>query len=156
MTPWFRPDRPERLQALAAQVNRWIGTPFFPNSSTPGPRGGVSCQKLVGSVYREVGYVDVEIPDVPMSHARFALTSLVEEFLARHPQMVRIEPREVGQEQPGDLLGFRLHRTIHHLGLCVAPGLFVHAIEPIGVTRCALADPTWGRRLAAIWRPTEP
>ena len=33
-----------------------MGTPFFPNSNTPGPRGGVSCQKLVEGIYHGCGY----------------------------------------------------------------------------------------------------
>lgn len=154
MKPWF--DQQERLRALAEEAVRWEGTPFFPNSSSPGPRGGVSCQKLVGALYRGAGFCDVGVPDAPMSHARFNAGSLVEEFLARLPQFQRFAVPDVESVLPGDLLGFRLHRSIHHLGVCVWPGVFVHAIEHLGATRSALADWTWGSRLAAIWRPVEP
>ena len=154
MKPWF--STPERLAGLATEALRWQGTPFFPNSSTPGPRGGVSCQKLVAALYRGAGFADVDVPDVPMSHARFSGTSLVEKFLAGRPEFQRFTIADAATVQAGDLLGFRLHRSIHHLGVCVWPGLFVHAIEHLGTTQSALADPTWGHRLAALWRPIEP
>ena len=91
-----------------------------------------------------------------MSHARFNASSLVEEFLAGLPTFQRYAVPGVESVLPGDLLGFRLHRTIHHLGICVRPGVFIHAIEHLGVTYSALADPTWGRRLSGLWRPIEP
>ena len=152
--PWF--STPERLARLAAEALLWQGTPFFPNSSTPGPRGGVSCHKLVAALYRGAGFCDVDVPDVPMSHARFCGTSLVEEFMAGRPEFQRFTIANAATVQPGDLLGFRLHRSVHHLGVCVWPGVFVHAIEHLGTTQSALADPTWGKRLAALWRPIEP
>lgn len=156
MTPWFRADRPERLAALEREAVRWNGTPFFPNSSTPGPRGGVSCQRLVAALYRGAGFCEVDVPDAPMAHARFNAHSLVEEFMAGLPGFQRFAIAEIETVAPGDLLGFRLLRVIHHLGVCVWPGVFVHAIEHLGTTQSALADATWGKRLAAIWRPVEP
>ena len=91
-----------------------------------------------------------------MSHARFNASSLVEEFLAGLPTFQRFAAPAVASVLPGDLLGFRRHRTIHHLGVCVWPGVFVHAIEHLGTTQSAIADPTWGRRLSGLWRPIEP
>ena len=57
--------------------------------------------------------------------------------------------------QVGDLLGFRIGRCIHHLGILIRPGVFVHALERVGVCEGILADATWEGRLAAIWRPME-
>lgn len=158
MTPWFRDDHPERIAALRAEAARWQGTPFFPNSSSPGPRGGVSCQKLVAALYRGAGFCDVEVPDVPMSHARYSRTSLVSEFMANRPEFVAYGldgDFTSGPPKSGDLLGFRIHRTIHHLGVCLWPGVFVHSIEGLGTCRCSLADATWAKRLAILWRPIE-
>lgn len=155
MKPWFRSKHPERLASLRHEASRWIGTPFFPNSCSPGACGGASCQKLVAAMYRGAGFCPVEVPDAPMAHARFNGHSLVEEFMSGRAEFERLPGASVGDASPGDLLGFRLLRTIHHLGVCVEPGVFVHAIEHLGTTRSALADPTWGKRLAAIWRPVE-
>lgn len=156
MRTWIHPDFPDTYAALQAAAERWIGTPFFPNSDCPGPRGGVSCQKLVAAIYREAGFCDVEVPEVPMAHARFSTRSLVVDFLAGLPQFIRMQDTPPLAALPGDLLGFRLLRTIHHLGICVRPGVFIHAIEHIGTTFCPLADPTWARRLEGIWRPVIP
>lgn len=90
-----------------------------------------------------------------MAHARFTHHSLVEEFMANRPEFLRFAVADVQTVQPGDLLGFRLHRTIHHLGVCVWDGVFVHAIEGLGVTDSSLEDASWARRLEALWRPIE-
>ena len=156
MKPYFQDEHPERLVALCAEAVRWAGTPFFPNSSTPGPKGGVSCQKLVAELYRGAGFWDVQAPDVAMSHARFNDNSLAVAFLEGLPNFQRYACADVSTVRPGDLLGFRLHNTTHHLGVCVWPGVFVHAIEHLGTCQSALADPTWGRRLTNLWRPVEP
>src|SRR5439155_9992775 len=66
---WF--NRPDRVSALQREGDRWLGTPFVPNSAERGPRGGVSCQKLVAELYFAVGFVErLPIPDAAMAHAR--------------------------------------------------------------------------------------
>ncbi len=154
MKPWFRSDHPERLLALAAEAVRWQGTPFFPNSSTPGPKGGVSCQKLVAELYRATGLV-LEAPDVAMSHAWFNSSSIAEAFIDQLPQFQRFVVPAEEAVKPGDLLGFRLGRITHHLGVCIWPGVFLHAMEHLGTCQSALADPTWGKRISSLWRPLE-
>lgn len=154
--PFFREDRPERLDALRAEATRWNGTPFFPNSCSPGPKGGVCCHKLAGALYRATGLIAADLPDAPMAHARFNAASLVEEWLEDRREFLRFAVADVPTVQPGDLIGFRLMRTVHHLGVCVWPGVFVHAIEHLGTSQSSLGDPTWGKRLTTIWRPIEP
>lgn len=159
MKPWF--DTEARVALLQAEAQKWIGTPFCPNSSSPGHKGGVSCQKLAGEVYRGAGFViGAEIPDVAMSHARFNRTSLVVAFMSTRREFEAV-PVEKGTSLAmcgaiaGDLLGFTIHKAVHHLGVCVSHGVFVHAIEGCRVHLAALGDPTWGTRLANIWRPIE-
>lgn len=157
-TTWF--DTPERITALEREARRWLGTPFFPNSNTPGPRGGVSCQKLVAEIYRGVGFCDVQVPEVPMAHARFSTRSLMEEFLVRRPEMVRLHAQMLQHSGtpallPGDLLGFRIYRTIHHMGIVLPLAMFVHALDGMGTIISSLLDATWASRLAAVWRPVE-
>jgi cell wall-associated NlpC family hydrolase len=51
------------------------------------------------------------------------------------------------------LLGFKIHHAIHHVGVMIQPGMFVHACEGCGVIYSSTQDATWSKRLARIWRP---
>lgn len=145
MNSWF--SNSDRRGALHSSALSWIGTPFYANSSEKGR--GVSCQKLVAAIYRESGFAEIDVPNVPMSHARFSRgESLVEKFIAKREDFFIVEAPEVG-----DLIGFRLGKTIHHLGICLGTGEFVHALHGAGVTISQFSDPTWMTRLARIWRP---
>jgi cell wall-associated NlpC family hydrolase len=149
--PWF--GVPDRVSALHHEAARWLGTPFVPNSAEPGPRGGVSCQKLVAELYFAVGFAArLPIPDAPMAHWRSNRESLVEQFMAGRADFVRL-PGDPLAVLPGDMLGFTIGHTIHHSGVALGHLEFIHAIEGLGVTISQLSDPTWFGRLAAIWRP---
>lgn len=150
---WFH--GPDRLAALENEAERWLGTPFFPNSNTPGPRGGVSCQKLVSEIYRAVGFCDVSVPEVPMAHARFSPKGLMEDFMAARPEFERLADPKWVDTQPGDLLGFRIYRTVHHMGIMLPWVTFVHALDHVGTVVSSLLDATWSTRLAAVWRPID-
>jgi cell wall-associated NlpC family hydrolase len=123
ISSWF--NSPERIAALEFKAGKWVGTPFFANSNTPGPRGGVSCQKLVAAIYRECGCCDIEVPEVAMSHAKFSRVSLMEEFMAGRKEFVDLltESDKPGgmsdgsswklELLPGDLIGLRIGHIIH-------------------------------------------
>lgn len=146
---WFNSF--DRLEMLGFAMLHWIGTPFLPNSCAVGR--GVSCQKLAAAIYREAGFIDVDPPEVPMNHARFSRESLVVPWLATRPEFVRV-PDEPGTEVlVGDLLGFKIGETVHHLGIVSGNSQFFHVIEGGTAGFASIADPTWGRRLAVIWRP---
>jgi cell wall-associated NlpC family hydrolase len=142
---WF--NSLERIVALDREAMSWRGTPFFANSNTKGK--GVSCQKLVCEIYRGVGFCDVQVPDVPMAHARFSRDSLVEPFMMSLENFQRVDDPPLA----GDLLGFRLGRVIHHLGIYLGKGAFVHTMEGVGVSIAHLTDATWSTRHGATWRP---
>lgn len=146
--PYF--STPERLQRLQAAAAQWRGTPFGANSCSIGQ--GVSCQHLAAAILRAAGACDLKPPDVPMAHAEFCATSLVEPWMDRQTVFRSVPTKDLA---PGDVLGFRLRRVIHHVGVCIAPGAFVHAMQGLGVTVAALADPTWRNRLVRVWRPME-
>ena len=81
MTPtWFTE---ERIDALEAEAATWVGTPFAANSSAKGL--GVSCHTLAGALYAAVGWGDILIPDVAISHARFGETRWPIRFLIPWP-----------------------------------------------------------------------
>lgn len=149
---WF--NTPQRLDALRTQFLAWVGTPFLPNSCQRGMRGGVSCQKLSAAIYRGAGFVDIDPPEVSMSHARFSRESLVEPWMDKREEFERI-PLIPGETiiLTGDLLGFRIGGAVHHLGVAAGQANFFHVIEGQAAQLAWLTDPTWRKRLAAIWRP---
>ena len=150
----------ERLMLLEFQAGKWIGTPFFPNSRSPGPRGGVSCQKLVEEIYRACGFVDVRTPDVKMGHSQFSSRSLVEEFMGGLGDFARLERAMPEELMAGDLIAMRIGRVSHHLGIVMPPEGpggrargFIHAMRGLGVVVSSFMDGTWSARLEAAWRP---
>ncbi len=149
MTSWFANE--ERSKRLQAEALAWLGTPFLANSAERGK--GASCQKLASEIYRRVGCCDIEVPAVSMAHAQFSRVSLVEEWMDGRPEFVRLPA--IAALQAGDLLGFRLGRVVHHVGIYLGDGMFVHAMSQVGTIRSALSDATWGSRLQAAWRPVE-
>lgn len=147
---WFH--SPERIARLQFHAAGWIGTPFFGNGNTRGPEGGVSCQKLASALYRECGCCAVDVPDGPMGHGRFSRrVSLIEQFMDGRSEMKRVT--DLRAVRPGDLLGFRIGRVVHHVGILVEAGKFVHVLEHAGTGYGSLSDATWKSRLAAAWRP---
>lgn len=151
MGDWFSTE--ERVARLGEVAGSWVGTPFFPNGDTKGPDGGVSCQKLVAGIYREVGFCEVEAPEAAMGHARFSRRAVLELYMAE-----RTEFRALffeGRPEAGDMLGFRIGGVVHHAGVCLGGGKFVHAIWRVGVRVSSLGDGTWGSRLAMVWRAVE-
>jgi cell wall-associated NlpC family hydrolase len=150
---WF--DGEERVAKLREAARNWVGTPFFANGNCKGK--GVSCQKLVAAIYRECGAPTAEVPDVAMAHSKFSRVSLVERFMEGVKDFVAID---VCWLRAGDLMGFRLGRVVHHLGICVpSPGYgersveFIHAMEHVGTVVSSLSDATWSSRLQRVWRP---
>jgi len=152
LASWF--NSPERIAGLVFHAQRWVGTPFLSNSCELGK--GVSCQKLAGELYRRSGCCDFEVPAVAMAHAKFSVVSLVEAWMAKRPEFRRIEVIDLVLPEElvaGDLLGFRIGRCVHHMGVYLGEGAFVHCMDKIGTVLSQISDGTWGPRLAVVWRP---
>jgi cell wall-associated NlpC family hydrolase len=148
MTPtWFTE---ERIDALEAEAATWVGTPFAANSSAKGL--GVSCHTLAGALYAAVGWGDILIPDVAISHARFGENSLADPFFEAMAERFTQIPRD-SKILPGDVLGFKIGRIVHHLGTALRNGRFIHALEGLGATVSTTEDATYRSRLTTIWRP---
>lgn len=146
---WF--DNQLRLTSLEAVAESWIGTPFSPNGNAKGKSGGVSCQNLAAAIYREVGLCDAQPPAAPMGHAKHSNISLIAIFMAERAEFMEIP---LGNSiLPGDMIGFLIFRTVHHCGVAVSGGRFVHACDGADVKYSSLSDPTWAWRIARIWRP---
>lgn len=140
---------PERVDLLVAQADQWVGTPFAPNSQSRG--NGVSCHTLAGALYQAAGFPEFEIPNVPISHARFSRDSIIIPWFDAREDFVAVDP--FGELLPGDVLGFEIGRCVHHLGVMLADRRFVHCLEGVGTTIVPLADATWISRLKNAWRP---
>lgn len=150
MTPsWF--NTVERLATLEEHFAKWQGTPFLANSCSHGFRGGVSCQKLAAAIYRGVGLVNVDPPEVAMSHARFSKESLVEPWMDKRKEFVRM--LDLSEIQAGDLLGFVIGKAVHHLGIAQNSHMFFHVIEGQRAGFASRLDATWSTRLTVVWRP---
>jgi len=148
MTPtWFTE---ERIEALEVEAASWVGTPFAANSSAKGL--GVSCHTLAGALYAAVGWGDILIPDVAISHARFGENSLADPFFDAMAERFTQLPHD-SEILPGDALGFRIGRIVHRLGTALRNGRFIHALEGLGATVSTTEDATYRSRLTTIWRP---
>jgi hypothetical protein len=135
---------------------RWIGTPWRANSDVCGPNGGVSCHLLPRAILVEAGLLSHDFPKVIGDpHAsRHSTHSIIEAFLDARPEFQRLEfsPGSLPPLEPGDLLGFRLRSCIDHLGLVLSGNQFIHVLLHQCTTLDPIPDPTWSRRIRALWR----
>ena len=139
---------------LTGVAESWIGTPFRANSEDRGRQGGVCCHLLVWHVLVECG---LQIPRPPLgaaSHARYSRESIMEPWLDASPCFIRLA--HGAEILPGDVLGFRIGGSIHHLAIALPGGRILHALTGIGVVDTPFNDPTWSSRHAATWRPVTP
>lgn len=147
---WY--NTPKKIAALESAAASWLGTPFGQNGSAKGPGGGVSCQKLAAALYVQAACLEsFDPPPAPMGWARHQAESLIEKYMDSHPRFVRVID---GKPIPGDVLGFRIQKCTHHMGIALTGGRFVHVWQQTGVMISLLADSTYSKRLSAIWRPT--
>ena len=149
---FLNPDRVAELQFAAAT---WIGTPFMPNAAVKGH--GVSCQKLVGALYKESGVIgrDFNIPEGPMDWSHAHTDSLISAFMLLQPNFVEVLDAPGGRMPiPGDLLGFKIGGCVNHVGVLITTeAKFVHCLRGPGVMFSSLKDASYQSRLEKIWRP---
>jgi hypothetical protein len=157
-----------RLDLLHSVAQSWIGTPFHPNAMIKGR--GVSCQMLVAAILIECGHLRCEeVPSAPMNwHGEYSIIERELDVVHRkqfkpifgesageglsHPQS---PPAVLPAIQAGDVLGFRLHKTVHHCGIAVSSDLFLHVLRHSHVSVMPIDDAAWISRLKRIWRPIE-
>lgn len=139
------------IAALTANAYLWRGTPFAANSCERGHRGGVCCHLLVSELYKSAGLDLGEVPMGAPGHARSGAPSIMIPWLDACPRFERIAPGS--QLEPGDLLGYNLGGSLHHMAILLPCDLIVHAINHMGVVITPRLDSTWSSRHAATWRP---
>lgn len=145
-------NTPQRINKLRTTAMSWLGTPFRGNCAVKGKHGGVSCQTLAGEIYREAGLLDksFSIPQGSMSWSSTHKKSLIEDYLATQAMHFTVVSPPI---QAGDLVGFKLGGCVHHLGVALDANTFIHCLDRHGTRVSALRDPTFGSRIAKIWRP---
>jgi cell wall-associated NlpC family hydrolase len=150
VTPYF--STPARVDALVASAVSWLGTPFAGNCRAKGR--GASCQTLAAGIYADAGFEVGEVPEAPMHHARYSSESIVVPWVESSGKFQRVESGDV---QPGDLLGFRIGRCVHHVGVLLNQKgqHFAHVIEGGPAKLSTLMDATWRSRLEYVWRPVQ-
>lgn len=139
--------------SLYEVASSWRGTPWCANSAVKGMRGGVSCHNLPRAILIEAGLLSSAFPAVvgDPNRTKHSRDSQITSWLDDRPEFERSDVSTL-QLQPGDLLGIRIYRCVDHLGLIVAPNMFVHVLAHKHVTIDHLTDPTWQRRIGPTWR----
>jgi cell wall-associated NlpC family hydrolase len=116
--------RADAANAVLFRAMSLVGTPYRYGGNTPD--GGFDCSGLVGYVFRDAAGLSL-----PRSSA--AMSELGERKLAGDTL------------QSGDLVFFRAHRRISHVGIYVGERRFVHAPNSGGTVRLDSLDGPWWR-----------
>ncbi|WP_168709180.1 C40 family peptidase [Halomonas borealis] len=119
-------------QALLAEHERWLGTPYRLGGET---RRGVDCSALVQRVFAEA--FDLNLPRTT--------TQQVHEG--------KSVPREA--LRPGDLVFFQPPGYYQHVGIYVGQGRFLHASTSRGVKLSSLDNRYWRNYYWQARRPLE-
>ena len=160
MNPYFNSDH--RIEALTRAARSWVGTPFFAHSCARGPDGGVDCVHLVQDILVTCGAMERQtLPKFPMDWADHRCESAVLGVFTSDPYFVEhfeALPYPESPERPGDILCFKHGACVHHIGLMLTAGHFIHALKPEGATILPLDVALNGQRLLGkivrLYRPT--
>lgn len=140
--------------AIERAAASWIGTPFCANSAVKG--AGVCCHLGIMEVYFEAGVVPrIPLPKGPPGWSRNHAESLMEPWLAgegaAYFEPVTFEPCTLNGLEPGDLLGFKLGRCVHHIGILLSGGRMFHVHAHAAISPNIPLG--YLRRLARAWSP---
>jgi cell wall-associated NlpC family hydrolase len=142
---------PVRAAALVTEARSWIGTPFRPYCGRKG--NGTDCVHLVAACYIATGFLtSFEPPRYRMTGGDLT-ESQVEAFLHAIGRFAKLPP---GEYQTGDTVAIRLGRVSHHVAIVTQPPLIVHSYQKMGAFESTLRDPTWSKRITAVYRPVTP
>jgi cell wall-associated NlpC family hydrolase len=138
---------PATLNRLATAAQVWLGTPFFPHGTTPGPDGGCSCQTLSAQLYIAAGVLPegFDIPIGALETGFEKIQSALDTTLSKYFE------RAEGMPQAGDLMLFQQDRA-GHLGVCLGD-MFIHCRRRRGTRMSKITDATYMKLLKGVWRP---
>ena len=135
--------------ALVAEAQEWVGTPYVSNAAIKGKRGGADCAMLLLAIYQNVGLVDKGFdprPYPPEWH--------VHQNIERYLNTITTFSYEVkgpADRTPlgGDVVLFRFGKLFCHGAIVLSWPMVVHAIGGDKVVREDLSTNTHGKR--ALW-----
>ena len=128
---------PEQLAALEYAARAWEHRPEM------------RCQVAMGEIYFAAGLLPrFEIPEGSRDWARAQAREVIIPGVESCGYFVEVDP----PAQAGDLLGFRLGHTLHHLAILLGGGRMVHVYGTHGVLIAPCVPEPWAKRLAKIWR----
>ncbi|HEY1170228.1 MAG TPA: NlpC/P60 family protein [Verrucomicrobiae bacterium] len=139
-----------RQAALLALAQEWFGTPFVPHAQVAGV--GVDCVQLAAALYQGTGLLREFKPGkYTMDGGQHNDGSRVTSWLEASPHFAKAE----APWQVGDLLCFRMGRSVHHVGVVLTDRTFVHVYQGYTVGESWIDDSTWRKRLTLVFRPVE-
>lgn len=127
---------------MIAEAYTWLGTPFGHQGRVKGL--AVDCAGLVIESARATDLTALQITNYSEQSDEARFNALLHEHL---------QPIIFDARLPGDVLSFAPMLRHQHLGLLVAPELFLHAyaLAPRKVIESRLND-HWRLRLRGVWR----
>jgi NlpC/P60 family putative phage cell wall peptidase len=125
-------------QDIVNEARTWIGTPFQHQGRVKGR--AVDCVGLVVGVARAVGF---EIMD-EAGYSRQPFGQLLQSIC--DAQGIKVD-----KPQPGDVLMMRFIREPQHLAIYAGDTL-IHTHGRVGKVVEHRIDPTWQRRIVAVYR----
>lgn len=135
--------------ALDIEAASWIGTPFLAHGTIKG--AGVDCVHLAAGIYQATGILkDFRPPAYDVAEGIHIENSKVLDYI-RGRGWPEVAVQDI---QPGDLLTFRMGRSVHHVGVVINSRQFIHARPDRGVRYGSITDPTWAKRLVHVFRPS--
>lgn len=133
----------------------WVGTPFCENSAVKG--AGVCCHRAVAEVLMDAELMPrMELPTAAPGHARASEIAIMETWLdGEGAEWFENKPGRLlaFDLRVGDVLGFRLAHTVHHVAVVLDRGRIFHAIQNVGAVIAPSIPPQWARRLTRLWQP---
>ena len=126
----------------------YVGWPYRPGGRS---RDGVDCWGLLLLVWRErFGFHAPVFGDV--SYLGRNDTDLVARSITEGARSL-CDAVPCGEEQAGDACLLRLRGHPLHIGLCVTPGMMLHATDSAGSVIESYRGVLWEKRVLSWWRP---
>ena len=135
----------EKAGELVTIAKSWLGTPY--QHLAHQKWGGVDCANLIGQIFLEAGYLDsVDVPYYAPDwylheHSELMIDGVTQNFqdhgVDGATAFLYVEKHPPGEHIVGDILLMRLDSgtdALHHAGLYIGDGKFLHALEATGVT----------------------
>ena len=148
-----------RKMDLIRETRSWLRTPFRDHCAMKAV--GCDCVGFAHAVFVAVGAIEqLTFPDYTLDEGSHSNESKLERVLIDSGHFAEVWhrngwPADMPPLMHGDLLGFHLGRSVHHIGIVVSPRHFIHAIQNYGVIESMIDDPTYRRVMVSVWRCME-